>query len=250
MYVTWKKPKAGTELYHTPVHIGCAAANEKDSEKDIFDNIWKKFEGTDICINKVKIDRGAVVDDAAGKLYYYGIDATLPGWTGNPVPPGEPGNTYSVARDKQTATTKDLLIYRDGRCGAWASFYKDILLVQNITCSNAHIITKSIGGKARLIYVNETKGVHHGEKPREKSWSDHAVIYSSDANLCDTSYGINYKVVNLNKEEDFIKVARIFDQYGEITFRMTPTGSYVIDHIDWLPGTNATSKWITITIEY
>jgi hypothetical protein len=262
MYVTWKKPKAGTELYHTPVHIGCAAANGETEKDNIFEKIWKKFEGTDICINKVKIDGGAVGDDAAGKLYYYGIDATSPGWSGNPVPPGEPGNTYSVARDKQTATTKDLLIYRDGRCGAWQKFYSHIINVHGIECVFFDILTdltlKEVPHKSyhyyrwEILYAGATKGKHHSKIPLEKSWHDHAVLAFGD-NLYDTSYGDNYGKMSIGNTEQFREVARKFKNYYKVEYEDKKRGVPPPDMQEtgvniWVDGSTAESNWIVIVL--
>jgi hypothetical protein len=110
LYVTLDTPKAGVELYHTVVHIGCSAASGETTADKVFEKIWSKFSGTDICISKVKIDSGAIADDPAGKLYYYGISTTAPaGWTPIHVPPGTTTNTYTVARREDTQASKGLL---------------------------------------------------------------------------------------------------------------------------------------------
>jgi hypothetical protein len=119
------------ELFHTVVHIGCAVASGKSTEQDVFDAIWSKFAGNDICISRVKIDGGAVVDDPSGKLYYYGKHL-LTSSTGNPVPPGEPNNEFTQARSNQVQNTSKLLEIGDGTCGAWAYFFTDVAKVHNV----------------------------------------------------------------------------------------------------------------------
>jgi hypothetical protein len=189
MYVTRDTPKAGTELYHTVVHIGCSAAHNESDEVKVFEKIWSKFGGTDVCISKIKIENGAVVDDTNGKLYYYGIAATVPAgsaWRPAPVPSGT-ANSYSVARKESTATTKDILMYADGRCGAWQRFFLDVVQSHKIDAFMADMYAVN----ARYLVVKEGLGKHHSNGPRERVWPDHAIIVYNDK-FYDTSYGMYY----------------------------------------------------------
>jgi hypothetical protein len=206
LYVTLDTPEAGTELYHTVVHIGCSAALGESESNKVFEKIWSKFSGTDICISKVKIDSGAIADDPAGKLYYYGIDATVPPgyvYNANIVPLGEPANTYTVARKEWTASTQDILQYCDGRCGAWQSFFLDIVRIHKINATAANIYVNT-NRAVQILCVKENAGKHHGTNPKERSWGDHAIILlRSNETYYDTSYGQDYG-------SDKVEAARIF----------------------------------------
>jgi hypothetical protein len=263
MYVTWDKPKTDTELYHTLVHIGCSAAHGKSKEIEVFEKIWSKFEGTNICISKVKIEGGAVIDDPNGKLFYYGIGITPLGtvWTPNRVPPLEPANTFTVARKEQVQNTNGLLIHKDGCCGAWARFNIQISNIHGIEYARVSIrtnreVTKVAGRYYNwtLLYVGTTKGKHHSEVPHEKSWGDHALVYFN-GKLYDTSYGDDYGTVTLGNLDDAKRVAKIFERYYRCEYRDNNAGISTtpqFQYIDgsWLQGTDADKNWITITTSH
>jgi hypothetical protein len=221
LYVSRDTPKT-TELFHTVVHLGCSAASGQSTEQEVFDTIWSKFAGNDICISRVKIDSGAVVDDSSGKLYYYGISATLPtppplNWP-NPVPPGTTPNTYSIARNQATSTSNDILKWKDGRCGAWQKFFLDITWTHNLNTTAANIYTNQ-QRNVFLLAVKEDKGKHHTINPKERSWRDHAIIFLRSTNTYyDSSYGINYG-------SDPVDAARLFVTSSVDQFYGMPRGA-------------------------
>ncbi|MDR1925943.1 MAG: hypothetical protein LBQ66_16365 [Planctomycetaceae bacterium] len=263
LYVTLDTPTTGTQLYHTVVHIGCSAASGETTANKVFEKIWSKFSGADICISKVKIDSGAIADDPAGKLYYYGIDATATAGSPSlhPVPPGEPANTYTVARSlRDEAGTYDLLAYKDGRCGMWASFNKSVARVHGIKYPTYGItvsgsIVEKPGKKYyswQRLYAGSDTGKHHGEIPREKSWRDHALVYF-DQKLYDTSYGNEYGTVVVSNMADIARTAKMFKQYYRREYIDKNGGEephdykYILGSGRWVDGANADEDWITIS---
>jgi hypothetical protein len=249
LYVSRDTPKTAN-LFHTVVHIGCAAASGKSMEQDVFDAIWSKFAGNDICISRVKIDGGAVVDDPSGKLYYYGKKTTGFGFW--PVPPGEPANERTVARDHNNGggswgvfDTKIFLEKCDGTCGAWQNFAIDVTGVHSLKSSKCNIVVKY---PKDLLYVGVTKGSHHGQVPYEKSWADHAVI-GYKGSVCDTSYGENYGVLNPLIDGDMVTLTKKFEQFGVIINKVDPTNPLTWI-IDWESSANADETWIIVTVFY
>ena len=117
LYVTYADPAA--TLYHSVVHTGCKAANGQSTEQDVFDTIWTKFSGNNICLYSVTIENGAITDTKPeNKLYYYGIVAKDA--QGNDLPKSEPtiypfDTKQSIADEYNVIATEDLLRYKDGR---------------------------------------------------------------------------------------------------------------------------------------
>jgi hypothetical protein len=247
LYVTRSDP-GSVQLYHTVVHLGCAAAHGKSVEQEVFDAIWTKFSGNNICISRVKIDSGTVIDDPNGKLYYYGIaDAQSSLWTLWEVPPGEPANQYTKARNQNVGNTQKLLTEHDGTCGAWQNFAIDITNVHKLNAAKADIFVQS---PKKILYAGSTKGSHHGVIPFEKSWGDHAIMgYKGSA--YDTSYGENYGNRNPLDNDDMVALAQIFEQFAEeVTpaIPATPTTPAIPATYSWESSNNAERTWISIFV--
>jgi len=214
----------GAGAYHTVIHTGCAAAKYHSVEDAVFDAIWGEFSGDDICIQTVMMQNGAVILNPDGKLYYYGIP--VPGSTLNPP--------ESVARKEKSYTTKSLLQHKDGTCYAWARFLTDVLRAQGIDAVAKKVtITEEFvtwgGNTDRLValvadvddFGQRTKGIHHGAKPLEAQWADHAVV-KYNGSYYDSSYGKKYD-----------------------TFRdMIDAFSFYYPNQPYIPGTQAEDEWL------
>ncbi len=185
-YLTYgDSPGSGT-LYHTVVHVGCVAAKGKTTVQTVFDAIWGKFSGDDICIKTVMMNDGAVIYNPNGKLYYYGI-----------VDPSG-ATQLTVARLNGVGNTEGLLRHKDGSCGAWAWFLSDTLKAQGLS---ANVV--NIAGQAgpfnrygqtvthQWLSADPDKGKHHGQKPLENRWVNH-VIVEYNGSYYDSSYGVAY----------------------------------------------------------
>jgi hypothetical protein len=259
LYVTRSDP-GSVELYHTVVHLGCEAAHGKSVEQEVFDAIWAKFAGNDVCISKVKIEGGNVIDDPNGKLYYYGKSKTPPTppvinfW---PVPPGKPANQLTVARDHLNPNgiygvfdTQKFLEKGDGTCGAWQSLAIDVTNVHGLATARVGVVVKF---PKKLLYAGDTKGSHHGTVPLEKSWENHAVM-GYKGSVYDTSYGENYGELNPVDDEDMADLAGKFEQFAKENpaIPATPTTPAIPATYDWESpaGSNEVHKWIAVVVYY
>lgn len=221
LYVTYDTPTdISGPLYHSVVHIGCVAAQGQTTDQAVFNAIWSKFSGDNICLYSVTIENGAVTDSKSGnELYYYGRAATAPaGTTYSPVPPSTPQNTYSVARQHEIVTTAEFLRYKDGKCGAWQDFFCNVAMAQGISVEKVGI---GVAGGAQGFAVKSGLGKHHGQTPKERSWGDHALIKYNDK-YYDSSYGTAYG--NLTETKAYL-VANVFDKFYT-TGWVTPSLTY------------------------
>jgi len=216
-YVTKTQPTGSGPLYHTVVHTGCVAAKGLANDDTVFNAIWGKFSGDDICIQTVMMQNGAVILNPNGKLYYYGIDSGQANTKSAYIHGGNNTDTKKLAvasiPGQEVITTKGLLEKKDGQCGAWVSFLKDILAVQGIN-STSVIVTPTVFNEYNLWIVNnnlakvsitlnflanthanirfpDTTGKHHGVTPFVSAFSNHYILKYGD-NFYDPSYGWEY----------------------------------------------------------
>ena len=194
LYVTYgnagsNPPAMPSPLYHSVVHIGCKAAQGQSTEQGVFDAIWAKFAGDNICLYSVAIENGAVNDAKAGnELYYYGKVAV------DPIT----GLQSTVARINSVGVTVGLLQHKDGCCGAWAAFLRDTLNAQGLQANLSYIgglmgpFDRS-GQDAyhKLLCADSSIGIHHNQIPLENKWINHWIV-KYDNSYYDSSYGISY----------------------------------------------------------
>jgi hypothetical protein len=105
LYVTHKSPVT-SEVFHSSIYYGCKNAAGRKSVPEIIDN---SYTGTFV---------GAVV-----KRIDLPTQSAMTYW-GEPTPIGQGRDLFTV---------KDLLKWQNGRCGAWARFFIDMLAIQGIT---------------------------------------------------------------------------------------------------------------------
>jgi hypothetical protein len=185
LYLTWKTPET-TETYETVLHIGCTNASGETDAEDIVSKIWGEFSDTHV---KRK--------NSSNDMQYWG----------------------SIAITKGIFTTAELLLYDDGRCGAWQDFIVDVFEAQGITSiikyhlfadtttgtyPNLNISTgflvknwsfSGVGTSGNAMYpylqseCTDELGIRGqgNDNPRSLFW-DHAVIYYSGT-IYDPSYG-------------------------------------------------------------
>jgi hypothetical protein len=220
-YVTRTEPLG--PVYHTVIHVGCVAAKGIAGEQAAFDAIWGKFAG--LAINSVRVHNGEVVNNAP--LYFYGIVAT----DTNPAAIHPNPLELSVATQKGVISTEGLLRERDGQCGAWALFFRNVIEAQGI--DGASIIrvdptptpgaiyfpipgTAHIGGR---LYTNahdtmlmpENAGWHHGQKPLDRVFGQHFLVQFGDA-FYDPSYGKKFDGVASGQAR--LALTNFIEQYG------------------------------------
>ena len=113
LYITHKKPISIDDLsepfFYTSLHLGCALADTKSEETDIFDFIYAKFESK--CIKRV--------DDAENNCLKFWGNAILTGQNR--------GLEYLLQNADGSGA------YEDGRCGDWVELLKSIIYIQGIT---------------------------------------------------------------------------------------------------------------------
>jgi len=98
-YITLGDPL--TTVFHTLVHLGCKNADGETDKSTIVDKIYEEFK-----------DRKVLrIETKKAMTYWSNI---------NPAP------------EPFCWSTSGLLKYGDGRCGAWADFFKDMIKVQGI----------------------------------------------------------------------------------------------------------------------
>ena len=118
VYVNLADPKTALRQ-ETLFEIGCRNANGKTTEADTVKNIWSEYT-----------DRTVVrVQDNASLTYW------------SPTRP---------APEPLCWQTAGLLALTDGRCGAWAEFFKDVLLIQGITSQVAEVDAPPIVDMVKL----------------------------------------------------------------------------------------------------
>ncbi|MBQ7257992.1 MAG: hypothetical protein IJS60_09925 [Abditibacteriota bacterium] len=129
--MTYYKPLASayngdSELYETCVWIGCEAAKGKTNDLDVFNAIWNKFQTMSVCSKDGRV------------IGYYSTNRTT-------------DNTIN-----HTLITLDYLLrYNDGRCGAWADFFENVLACQGISSSQLEFSIKD----SEVIYFLNTKNI-------------------------------------------------------------------------------------------
>jgi hypothetical protein len=192
LYVTYDTPQT-TNLYHSVVHIGTVAANgvtaatTGNADQPIFDAIWAKFSGNNICLYSVVIENGAVNDSKSGnELYYYGIVDTASSFG------------LTVARTNNVSNVLGLLQYKDGCCGAWSSFLVGILTAQGLQANQTYVAGlmgpfDRSGQKAyhKFLCADSSIGKHHNQIPLENKWINHWIVKYNGL-YYDSSYGISY----------------------------------------------------------
>lgn len=109
VYVSWHAPTTAN-LFHTVVDVACRNATSMTIESNIVVGIWGDFS-----------DRSVVKADGTGPMKYWG-NYVLTNVLANPA-------------TLLGGTVGDLVNYSDGRCGAWARFFRDTLKAQGITNS-------------------------------------------------------------------------------------------------------------------
>ena len=255
LYVTYgnagsNPPAMPSPLYHSVVHIGCVAALGQNTEQGVFNAIWGKFAGDNICLYSVSIDNGSVCDTKPGnELYYYGIDSGLTNPAAIYIHEGI--NTDSLKLPiasvvkQEVITTKDLLAKKDGQCLAWVRFMQDILAVQGLSSSvveatprvcpetvawivdynlaKASVSTTNIGPGYPVIDIHhtlrlpDTAGKHHSVAPLVRAFSNHYILKYDD-NFYDPSYGweygSNYDVNGILTKDAQTNMARKIESYG------------------------------------
>jgi len=184
-YITLAQPTCA-KMYHTLFHIACKNASEKSGKSEVFKGIWDYFETK------------AVTTHDNISLSYYGkassralttIEYTLP-------------NSTSLARQHSIATTSELLKYKDGKCGAWAAFFQDVLKIHALGATKVQMwadgtkIVKYTPSKreqlgAAWFSVNEIPG-QNASVPKERCWPDHVFI-EYNKKFYDPSYGLEYE---------------------------------------------------------
>ena len=178
LYVTYDDPRAQSsgKLYHSVVHIGCKAAQGQTTEQNVFEQIWGKFAGDNICLYSVTIENGVVNDAEAGNELYY----------------------YKQAWIQSYSSTQKLLQYKDGTCYAWADFLADTLRCQGIKAISKKIqpnseVTEWNGHSIYLesLIAQEGEGKHHNVPPKEWQWLDHKIVEYAGF-FYDPSYGKKY----------------------------------------------------------
>lgn len=110
-------PPLGFQIYHSMLYYSCKHAKGLSDEKEIANNVYTKtFQGP------VKVPRrDSPTKDA---MSYWG-------W---PEPSGQAASGCFF-------TTSDLLKYENGRCGSWANFFRDMLILQGITTAKIGVVT-------------------------------------------------------------------------------------------------------------
>ncbi|MBR4975683.1 MAG: hypothetical protein IKY61_01420, partial [Thermoguttaceae bacterium] len=201
LYVTYDAP-ATLNLYHTVVHTGCAAASGKNTETDVFDAIWEKFESLNI--KEVTVVNGAVVEGET--LSYYGKD---------PIGDDEEilkelyfdtsltaCNTPSRAReiyiDTGLSGTYFLLAGLDGTCVDWQPFALNVLQAQGLAPTSVSITvapSPETPGQYDAIQVSPLLLGQGGGTPRENIWKGHELI-EYNGKIYDPSYGKDYGAAN------------------------------------------------------
>ncbi|MBX9787761.1 MAG: hypothetical protein K2Y37_02505 [Pirellulales bacterium] len=106
-YLIYSSPNVA-HVYHTVIHVGSTNAIGKFLRDDVVDGAWKGFSTNDAPANTQTV---------------YGVALTY--WK-------------TAAQDCQT--TAQLLAYHDGRCGAWADFFKSVLDVQGIDSARVSVV--------------------------------------------------------------------------------------------------------------
>jgi hypothetical protein len=201
IYVTYSDPVAGSTLYHTVVHTGCAAASEiGETEQAVFDAIWEKFQS--LSISKINFIDGVIEEGET--LTYYGKDCsastvdaikvTLP-ITSVTNTIQSPSQFPSLAREfarqyvsSLTWTTQGLLSKTDGTCGAWQDFCVSVFGAQGIVTDKLGI---NVNNEIEAFEVKTGTAGQGTDSPRESIWGDHAVI-EYNGSIYDPSYGLEY----------------------------------------------------------
>ncbi|MBQ7258034.1 MAG: hypothetical protein IJS60_10135 [Abditibacteriota bacterium] len=174
LYVTYDKPRNisyyNDELFETCVWIGCEAAKGKSTETDVFNAIWNKFQ----------------------TLNVYSKNGSLLGYYASPFTDQNHNNDI--------IDIEYLLEHKDGRCGAWAELFQNVLACQGIlvdvfkfdlNLSNviSFIQNNNINNPILISlkqYGNDFQG---GGSPNNVNFINHAInIYNNK--LYDTTRGI------------------------------------------------------------
>jgi hypothetical protein len=85
-------------------------------------------------------------------------------------------------------TTDELLAFNDGQCGAWARFFRDILLTQGVVVNYYKILPPPVNGAEQVgLQVNPVK-LAQGGTPTASLFADHALL-ELGGTIYDPSYG-------------------------------------------------------------
>jgi hypothetical protein len=243
LYVTYSDPVI-SKLYHSVVHIGCAAASGvSTNETDVFLAVWRKF--TSLNINKVKLENGDIVSDALLTYYgqevenssYYsfilaGLEVTNLGGSNNFNFDQSPTKAREFAGNSLTNTfkTSGLLAKTDGTCGAWQDFACDVLGTQGITVHKEYVLAtpSTIYSTLNAFKIKTTIRGQGGGVPLENIWGDHALI-SYNNWILDPSYGVSYGTTNIAAQtfvNNLHSVGTITSNTGTIVATMGYGGIY------------------------
>ena len=116
LYLTYNGHESS---YETVFHVGCTGADGLTSESDIVSSIFtNKFASTHLQIKGL-----------TNELKYYG--------------PLSSNDDFYLQTVPQKQGSGKLLKYRDGRCGDWAKFFREISKIQGIGLEKVSIVTNS-----------------------------------------------------------------------------------------------------------
>jgi hypothetical protein len=119
VYLTYADPELPA-LYHSLVHIGSVAAKGESDENGVFQAIW---------------------DNSFAKLDVHKVDPTFV--QHGVITEGDQLIYYGQAMGGLAMDWRDLLLFANGQCGAWQTFFIAVLRAQGITTANMVSITPS-----------------------------------------------------------------------------------------------------------
>ncbi|MBX3728270.1 MAG: hypothetical protein KF858_03725 [Candidatus Sumerlaeia bacterium] len=162
-----------SRLYHTVIHIGCEKGSGRSTaDKALADAIFTEFADL------------TVEDRNGDALFYYKERSQTPPYF----------------------STEELLAHNDARCGAWARFFRDILLAQGIHSGLKMIVVDhsapdqcgfGVKNWQTVLPFQELPGVP-GQGPTPDPWAafeDHAVVEFA-GHIYDPSYGSTFSSLN------------------------------------------------------
>mgnify|MGYP000911337328 FL=1 len=169
LYATYQGALTGQ--YHTVIHLGSHFASGRSTLTTVIDAIWTNFEGL-----------GVTTHDGQA-LHYYGLDPYLAPPPPVPISPNQP----SLARQFNVGSVEQLLIYKDGKCGAWAHLLDDVFEAQGIVSDRKKFVVDPAqvtppNGEQLLLRVDAGLAGQNTGSPKETIWPDHVVV------LCNGTY--------------------------------------------------------------